>query len=152
MTLLLKNEAHHRLIHYRLATWSTYPNFRHPKKKEKKERGEFITPPRPTGRRGRNKTIRAWKVAGVLHCWEIHRSPGVIVFNMAAKLVLRSCCFGRNMRVKSNSVRLFSKGASYFAAQRNIRSICGFLESKRKLFQDNRARFAPVQSGKIIIL
>ena len=55
------------------------------------------------------------------------------------------------MRVKSNSVRLFSKGASYFAAQRNIRSICGFLESKRKLFQDNRARFAPVQSGKIII-
>ena len=35
------------------------PNFRHRKKKENRkiERGEFITPPRPTGRRSKNNEI-----------------------------------------------------------------------------------------------
>ena len=74
-------------------------------------------------------------------------TPGIIL-NMAATIVLRSCFFTRSTRFKSDSFKLFCRNASYCAAKRNMRSICGFLESRRLLFQNNKTGFVgPVQSG-----
>ena len=81
----------------------------------------------------------------------LRKNPGII-FNMAAKIVLRSCSFTRSTRLKSDSFKIFSRNASYCTEKRNMRSICGFLESRRQLFQNNKAGFVgPVQSGINII-
>ena len=87
------------------------------------------------------------KNTGHTRSFALRKNPGII-FNMAAKIVLRSCSFTRSTRLKSDSFKLFSRNASYCTAKRNMRSICGFLESRRQLFQNNKAGFfGPVQSG-----
>ena len=44
-------------------THERYPNFEHRKKTQKTERGEFITPPRPTGRRSNKMPSQASTLA-----------------------------------------------------------------------------------------
>ena len=75
------------------------PNFRHRKKKENRkiERGEFITPPRPTGRRSNNLLYIESHVEDELIC-RIHRGSlheSGLSFNLERHFKLNSCLHGR---------------------------------------------------------